>query len=119
MTISNQQKKEIRDGVSGSLNKTYEDAEFIVDELKKENIEVKNYAIDVDLAVKDGYTILIPVNGMVGNYIFRTLLLCGGKILIATLFGLSRFFEDNSRNEKDFTFHIKWITALINKKKHE
>ena len=87
--------------------------------LKKENIEAKNWSIDLDLAVKDGYSILIPVNGMVGNYIFRTLLLCGGKVLTGTLFGLSRFFEDNSRNEKDFEFHIKWIVSLINKKKYD
>jgi predicted methyltransferase MtxX (methanogen marker protein 4) len=109
-------KKEITEGIVGMLNKTYEDAEWIVEKLKKENIDAKNWSIDFDLAIRDGYTIHIPVNGMVGNQMFRVLLSCGGKMLLASLVGFSRPWEDNSRNEKDFDFHIKWLAALINEK---
>lgn len=99
------------------MNKTYEEAEWIVNELKQNNVEAKNWSIDLDLAVKDGYTIIVPVNGMVGNQIFRAILLSGGKLLTATYFGLDHFIEDNSRNEKNLDFHIKWLAALINKGK--
>jgi predicted methyltransferase MtxX (methanogen marker protein 4) len=111
-------KKEIRDGVDGMLNKTYEDAEWMVAELKKAGFDAKNWAIDLNPAVEDGCNILVPVNGMVGNQMFRVLLFCGGKILSATRLGLSKVYEDNSRTEKDFEFHIKWLVALINKKKN-
>lgn len=109
-------KKDIREGIDGILNKTYEDAEYIVTELKKEGLNAKNWAIDLNPAVEDGYNILVPVNGMVGNQMFRVLLFCGGKILSATRLGLSRPYEDNSRTEKDYEFHIKWLVAMINKK---
>lgn len=111
-----ERKKDTKDGVVGTLNKTYEDAEWIVNKLKDSNLEVKNYSVDLDIAVKDGYTIIVPVNGMVGNQIFRAILLSGGKLLTATYFGLDHYIEDNSRNEKDLDFHIKWLVALINKK---
>lgn len=110
-------KKHIKDGVTGILNKTYEDAEWIVAELKKENFEAKNVAIDLDLAVKDGYNIMIPVNGMVGNQIFRTLLFCGGKLLSCPALGVSYYLENNTRNEVDYEFHVKWLTAWINSSK--
>jgi len=110
-------KKEITDGVDGILNKTYEDAEYIVEKLKEQGLEAKNWAIDLNPAVEAGANVLCPVNGMVGNQMFRVLLFSGGKILSATRLGLSRIYEDNSRTEKDFEFHIKWTVAMINKKK--
>ncbi|KHO47091.1 MAG: Methanogen marker protein 4 [archaeon GW2011_AR5] len=112
-----ERKKDIRDGVEGILNKTYEDAEWIVAELQKKGYHAKNWAIDLNPAVEEGYNIHIAVNGMVGNQIFRAVLFCGGKVLAATRFGLSRPYEDNSRTERDFDFHIKWLVALINQKR--
>lgn len=112
-------KKDIKEGVDGILNKTYEDAEWIVSELKKKGLNAKNMAIDLNPAVEQGYNVLIPVNGMVGNQIFRVILFCGGKILSATRLGFSRLYEDNSRTEKDYEFHVKWLVAMINKKKNE
>lgn len=112
-------KKQIREGVVGILNKTYEDAEWVVESLKKEGYDAKNWAIDLNPAVEAGCNILIPVNGMVGNQIFRVLLFCGGKVLIAPRMGLSRCYEDNSRTEKDFEYHVKWLVAWINSKKKQ
>ncbi len=112
-------KKDIREGIDGILNKTYEDAEWIVAKLKEKGYEAKNWAIDLNPAVEAGYNLLIPVNGMVGNQIFRVLLFCGGKILSSTRLGLSRCYEDNSRTEKDYEYHVKWLVAMINKKKNE
>lgn len=110
-------KKHITEGVVGILNRTYEDAEWIIAELRKRGFEAKNWAIDLDLAVGAGYNVLIPVNGMVGNQIFRVLLFCGGRVLACTRLGLSRFWEDNSRNETDYQSHVRWLVALINQRK--
>lgn len=112
-----ERKKDIKEGVVGTLNKTYEDAEWIVKKLKDKGFDAKNWAIDSNPAIEDGYNIIVPVNGMVGNQMFRVLLFCGGKILSATRLGFSRPYEDNSRTEKDFLFHVKWLVAMINKKK--
>jgi len=70
-------------------------------------------------AVEDGYNVICPVNGMVANQMFRVLLFCGGKVLAATRLGLSRLYEDNSRTEKDYEFHVKWLVALVNKRKNK
>ncbi len=110
-------KKHIREGVVGILNKTYEDAEWIVAELVKKGYEAKNWAIDLNPAVEAGCNVIVPVNGMVGNQIFRAMAICGGKILAAPRIDLSKPYEDNSRTEKDFEFHIKWLVAMINKRK--
>ena len=112
-------KKQMKEGVVGILNKTYEDAEWIVAELKKKGYEAKNWAIDLNPAVEDGYNVICPVNGMVANQMFRVLLFCGGKVLAATRLGLSRLYEDNSRTEKDYEFHVKWLVALVNKRKNK
>ena len=64
--------------MQGILNQTYEDAEFIVDYFAKKGIDARNYAIEIETALKDGCNIIVPPNGMVGNQIFRTLVLVGG-----------------------------------------
>ncbi|MFA6227018.1 MAG: hypothetical protein WC631_00830 [Candidatus Paceibacterota bacterium] len=110
-------KKDIKDGVVGILNKTYEDTEWIVSELKKLGYDAKNWSIDLDLAVEDGANVIVPVNGMVGNQLFRAILLSGGRIMAAPRVVCKRPYEDNSRNEKDFSFHVKWLAAWINSKK--
>ncbi len=99
------------------LNKTYEDAQYLEKELTKSGFDAKNWAIDSNLALKDSYNLIVPPNGMVGNQMFRMILVGGGKILTATRMGFSQPYEDNSRSEKDFDFHIKWLVAMINQKK--
>jgi predicted methyltransferase MtxX (methanogen marker protein 4) len=62
--------------------------------------------------------IIVPQNGMVGNQIFRAVaLLGGGKIVIAPRIGLAHCYEDNSRKERDYETHVKWLVAWINRKK--
>lgn len=111
-------KKEIKEGVQEILNKTYEDAEFIVDYFTKKGIEAKNYAIEIETALKDDCNIIVPPNGMVGNQIFRTLALVGGgKMLTGSRTNLPHPYEDNSRSETDFEIHIRWLVAWINGRK--
>lgn len=112
-------RKEIRDGINGMLNQTYEDAEWIVARLKEKGYNAKNWSIDLNPAVEAGCNLLVPVNGMVGNQIFRAMLICGGRLLTGTRIGLSRAYEDNSRTERDYDYHIKFLTALINRNKRD
>lgn len=110
-------KKHLREGVVGTLNKTYEEAEWLVSELQQQGYRAKNWSIDLNPAIEAGANILIPVNGMVGNQIFRIILVCGGKNIAAPEFGFSRPYEETSRTETDFTNHIKFLVARINQQK--
>ncbi len=111
-------KKGIKEGVQGILNQTYEDAEFIVDYFAKKGIDARNYAIEIETALKDGCNIIVPPNGMVGNQIFRTLVLVGGgKMLTGSRANLPHPYEDNSRSETDFETHVQWLVAWINGRK--
>jgi predicted methyltransferase MtxX (methanogen marker protein 4) len=110
-------KQEITDGIEGILNQTYIDAEWLVKTLSQEGVETKNWAIDSDIALQEGYNIIIAPNGMVGNQMFRMILATGGRILFGTHLQKLYPYEDNSRNEKDFVYHVKWLVALINKRR--
>jgi predicted methyltransferase MtxX (methanogen marker protein 4) len=103
------------DEVVRMLNATFDEAEEIVKQLGAEGYSAKNWTIDFDRAVREDYNIHIPVNGLVGNQLYRMLLVCGGRPLAAPLLGLSRPWEDSSRNEIDYEFHVRWLTAMINK----
>lgn len=113
-----ERKREIKKGVQAILNQTYEDANFIIDYFAKKGIRAKNYAIEIETALKEGCNIIVPPNGMVGNQIFRTLVLIGGgKLLTGSRANLPHPYEDNSRSETDFEPHIKWLVAWINGRK--
>lgn len=100
------------------LKETYEDAQYGVEYFTKEQVEAKNYAIELSTALDEGCNIIVPPNGMVGNQIFRSLCLVGGgRIVAAQRANMPHPWEDNSRNEKDFEPHVKWLAAWINGKK--
>jgi predicted methyltransferase MtxX (methanogen marker protein 4) len=110
-------RKHEREGVIGILNRSYEDAQWILRELSCKGYEAKNWGVDLNVAVEEGYLIHVPVNGMVGNQAFRGFQAGGGKVLAVPRIGLSRFYEDNSRTETDFDFHFTWVVAQINRRK--
>jgi predicted methyltransferase MtxX (methanogen marker protein 4) len=115
-----ERKKGTKKGVQKILNQTYEDADFIVDYFTKHKIEAKNYAIEIETALKEGCNIIVPPNGMVGNQIFRTLVLVGGgKFLACSRANFPHPYEDNSRSETDFEPHIRWLVAWINGRKYK
>jgi predicted methyltransferase MtxX (methanogen marker protein 4) len=100
------------------VDRTRSDADWIVEELDDAGFEAHNVGIDLDEALAGDFNIHVPVNGMVGNQIFRALFFCGGRVLTATRIGFSRPYEDNARAEKDFQPHIRWLVGFINKKKY-
>ncbi len=113
-------KKNSKDKVQKILNKTFEDAEFITVHFRKQKIKVKNYNIEIETALKEGCNIIVPPNGMVGNQIFRSLVLIGGgKLLTGSRVNLPHLYEDNSRSETNFESHIKWLVFWINSLKYK
>jgi predicted methyltransferase MtxX (methanogen marker protein 4) len=113
-----ERKRQIRSGVIGFLNKTYEDAEQIVKDLKPKKINIVHYSIDMNKAVEDGCNLIVPINGMIGNQWAKAIfLLGGGEIIAAPKISLKHKYEDNSRSEKNFINHIKYLTFWINSNK--
>jgi predicted methyltransferase MtxX (methanogen marker protein 4) len=111
-------RKNIKKWPISYLNQTYKDAQAIVRHFNKKGITAKNYAIELSTAVEDGCNIIVPPNGMVGNQIFRAVsLIGGGRIVICPRINLPHVYEDNSRNEKDFSYHLKWVAAWANSRK--
>lgn len=107
-----ERKKNSDDFIQRELNKTYEDAEWLVQKLK-EKYEVFNHEIEINTAVENGCNVILPINGIVGNQIFRVFFMCGYKNLFNPRIGLSRYYTENTRNETDFTNHIRWLVAWI------
>jgi predicted methyltransferase MtxX (methanogen marker protein 4) len=101
------------DGVIGFLNQSFEEAEWISERLVGMGLKAKNWGIDLTVAIEEGYLIHVPVNGMVGNQTFRGFVAGGGQVLAAPRIGLSRAYEDNSRIEKNFEFHVQFLVAEI------
>lgn len=114
-----QRRKDSQEWPIKYLNETYEDAEYGVNYYVEKGIEAKNYTIEVNAAVEDGCNVVVPPNGMAGNQIFRSMcLIGGGKILSAVRGNLPNVYEDNSRNERNFEAHVRWLVAWINRRKN-
>jgi len=96
-----------------SLSRTFEDANWIVDQLQSRSIPAKNIEVDINTAIIGGVNVVVPVNGMVGNQIARIILQCGGDILAVPRTGFSRPYEDNSRSEKKFRNHLLRLLSEI------
>ena len=88
-------------GRSQEISKSIDDSEKLT-ELIEENtdFEVKNHYILIEQAIKDKCNVIIAPNGIIGNIIFRTLVLvnlwpsCG-----AVTFGIDSIYIDTSRDQ--------------------
>ncbi|WP_409199407.1 methanogenesis marker protein Mmp4/MtxX [Methanobrevibacter sp. DSM 116169] len=83
--------------IDKSLKESEELYNIINDNLK---VDIKNYYILIEDAIKEKNNIIITPNGIIGNYLFRTLVLidswpsCG-----AITFGLDKIYIDTSRSQ--------------------
>lgn len=79
------------------VDETLKEAQEVTGALSKE-MTAKNYYILIENALEDGANIMIPPNGLLGNYIFRTLVLAAGqKSYGAPILGMDSVFVDTSR----------------------
>lgn len=114
-----ERKKGSSSQIEQQLNQTHDDAEWLADQLTHHGFAAKNWDIDLNKAVEADATILLPVNGMVSNQIFRVIMFCGGQLLAGPRIGASLPYEDNSRTEKDFENHIQWLVATIHRRQEQ
>lgn len=88
----------------------------LCDYLKGKGYDAKEYYFEYETAVWDECNLIVPAMGLVGNAWYKALLYLGGwESLACNYLDLGVVYEDGSRNEKDFFWHIVHATALLNK----
>lgn len=99
-------------GRSKAVDESLKQARELTKNLEDKNREVKNYSILIEDAIKESDYLVAP-DGIIGNYIFRTLtFLGGGKAIGAPILNLKRPFVDTSRASKSYFDSLAFASAL-------
>ncbi|WP_224426082.1 methanogenesis marker protein Mmp4/MtxX [Methanobrevibacter sp. TMH8] len=113
-------------GRSSTIDKSIEESEELVEKIENSllNLEflsdfsVKNYYILIEKAVKEGNNIIIAPDGIIGNIIFRSLvLLSSWESYGAIALGMDKIFIDTSRDQtkEGYIRALKFAQSLVNK----
>lgn len=95
-------------GRSPIIDKSIEESEELVEKIEKSisnsslssNFQVKNYYILIEKAIKEKNNIIIAPDGIIGNIIFRSLvLLSSWESYGAIALGMNKIFIDTSRDQ--------------------
>ena len=88
-------------GRSEEISSSIEDSEKLTEMIKNEtNCEVTDYYILVEKAIKDKCNVIIAPDGIIGNIIFRSLVLLDSwPSHGAVTFGIDRVYIDTSRDQ--------------------
>lgn len=83
--------------------------------LVKKELDAREYYFEYETAVWDRCNLIVPAMGLVGNAWMKALLYLGGwKLLSCPYLDLGVVYEDGSRNEKDYYWHIIHAVAMAN-----
>lgn len=117
-------------GVMSSLRPTSKVGKYpLLDDIAKINAELAEYLrgrgydaaeyyFEYETAVWNHSNLIVPSMGLVGNAWFKALLYLGGwNVLACPYLDLGVVYEDGTRNEKDFFWHIVHAVAMANNKK--
>jgi len=86
--------------------------------LKEKKYKVTEYYFEYETAVWQSANLIIPAMGLVGNAWMKALIYLGGWNLVACPYlDLGVAYEDGSRNEKDYFWHIVHCIAMVNEQK--
>lgn len=105
-------------GRSERISSSIDESEKLTQLIEKNtNFEVKNYYILIEQAIKDNCNVIIAPDGIIGNIIFRTLILvnswpsCG-----AITFGINGIYIDTSRDQsvEGYLRSLKFAYKLAN-----
>lgn len=115
-------------GIMSSLRPTSKVGKYpSLDEVAKVNAELnkylqdkgynsKEYYFEYETAVWDNCNVIVPSMGLVGNAWLKALLYLGDwNLLSCPYLDLGVVWEDGSRNEKDYYWHIVHAVAMCNK----
>jgi len=99
------------------VDKTLEDAEFVVRHFAGSGLDVKDCEILIENAIADRNLILAP-DGISGNLIFRALHFLGGwRAIGAPVLNLEKVFIDTSRAKKSYIDSIALASAIASMRK--
>ncbi|MBC7107808.1 MAG: methanogenesis marker protein Mmp4/MtxX [Methanomassiliicoccales archaeon] len=99
------------------VDRTLEDADFVVRHFAGSGLDVKDCEILIENAIVDRNLILAP-DGISGNLIFRALHFLGGwRALGAPVLNLEKVFIDTSRAKKSYIDSIALASAIAGMKK--
>ncbi|MFH1207174.1 MAG: hypothetical protein V1668_01035 [Patescibacteria group bacterium] len=86
--------------------------------LRKNGYDTMEYYFEYETAVWNGSNLIVPSMGLVGNAWLKALLYLGGwELLTCQYLDLGVVYEDGTRNEKDFFWHIVSAVATANSRK--
>lgn len=90
-------------GRSPEISKSIDEAEKLTELIKKEtDFDVKNHYILIEKAVRDKCNVIIAPDGIIGNIIFRTLVLLNSwPSYGAVTFGVNGTYIDTSRDQSE------------------
>ncbi|MFA5022215.1 MAG: hypothetical protein WC508_04015 [Patescibacteria group bacterium] len=105
-------KFELLDSITEQCTKFYE---YLI----SKGYDAKEYYMEYETAVWAGCNLIVPSIGTVGNSWIKSLLYLGGwEFLACNQLNVGDIvYEDGTRNEKDFFWHIIHAVALCNSKK--
>lgn len=84
--------------------------------LQNKGYNAKEYYFEYETAVWDHVNLIVPSMGLVGNAWLKALVYLGDwKLLSCPYLDIGVVYEDGTRNEKDFFWHIVHAAALANK----
>ena len=87
-------------GRSKKIDDSLKQGELLTSKIRERSIEVKHYFILIEDAIADGANFIIAPDGIIGNLIFRTLVLIGsGKSYGAITLGMNEIYIDTSRSQ--------------------
>lgn len=88
-------------GRSKEINKSIDESEELVQLIENQSdYMVKNYYILLEQAIRDKYNVIIAPDGIIGNIIFRTLVLLNSwPSYGAITFGIDGIYIDTSRDQ--------------------
>lgn len=88
--------------------------------LRDRGLNVTEYYFEYETAVWNGANLIVPSMGLVGNAWLKALVYLGGWNLICCPYlDLGVVYEDGTRNEKDFFWHIVSAVAMANSQKNK
>jgi len=86
--------------------------------LRSRGYDTTEYYFEYETAVWNHSNLIVPAMGLVGNAWFKALLYLGGwNVLACPYLDLGVVYEDGTRNEKDFYWHIVHAVAMANSQK--
>lgn len=87
-------------GRSKKIDDSLEEGELLTSMITEKSIDVKHYFILIEDAIADGANFIIAPDGIIGNLIFRTLVLLGcGRSYGAVTLGMNEIYIDTSRSQ--------------------